>query len=155
MFKNCIFLTEIKIENNKEDISKKNSKMEIKISAINEIFSNCLLLKAIPVMPNWDTGNVIDMSKIFYNCKTLSVIPDISQWNTSNVIDMNRMFYNCVSLKSLPDLSKWKRDKVVNVIKIFYNCLFLSSISDIFKKKSKNININSLPEKSYSIFKLI
>ena len=181
MFKDCSFLTEIKIENIREDMNKNNLyiekrhdienhnsnkingylqninlfKLNIKISAMNEIFSNCLLLKTLPDISNWDTSNVIDTSKIFYNCKNLSIIPDISKWDTSNVIDMNKMFYNCVSLKTLPDISKWNTDNVVNIIKMFYNCLSLSSIPDISRNKLNNINMNSLLEKSYSIFKLI
>ena len=190
MFKDCISLTEIKIENNSENIlfNDKNSlyierrnnlnkheynnlfdylnnnsqnklyncsKWNIKISAMNEIFSNCLLLKKIPDISKWNTSNLIDMNKMFYNCRNLSLIPDISKWNTSNVIDMNRMFYNCATLTSLPDLSKWNTKNVINIVEMFYNCLSLSSIPDISKKNLKNTNMNSLLEKSYSIFKLI
>ena len=139
--------------------NKENAKLNIKwngnISALNEMFSNCPLLKTIPDISNWNTSKIIDMSRIFYNCRNLSIIPDISKWDTSNVIDMNRMFYNCASLKSLPDISKWDTENVFNMNKMFYNCLFLSSIPDISKKKMKNMNMNSLFEKSYSIFKLI
>ena len=122
---------------------------------MNEIFSNCLLLKVLPDISNWDTSNVIDMSKIFHNCKNLSLLPDISKWDTSNVIDMNRMFYNCKNLKLLPDISKWNTDNVVNIIQIFYNCLSLSSIPDISKKKLNKMIVDSMLEKSYSIYKLI
>ena len=187
MFKDCIFLTEIKIANNRKYINKKNLynekrnyivnhnynniddylqkinrnkfnnylKCNIKISAMNEIFSNCFSLKKLPDISNWDTSNVIDMSKLFYKCFSLSLLPDLSKWDTSNVIDMNGMFYKCIKLKSLPDLSKWKKDNVVNIIKMFDHCLSLSLIPNISNKKSKNINMNSLNEKSYSIFKLI
>jgi len=85
MFRDCLFLTGIKIENNRKYINKNNekknyienhnsnnindySKWKIKISAMNEIFSNCFSLKALPDISNWDTSNVIDMNKMFYKC---------------------------------------------------------------------------------------
>ena len=75
-----------------------NTEWNTKIHTINNIFSNCILLSSLPDISNWDTSNIIDMSKIFYNCRSLTSLPDISNWKTNNVIDMNKMFYNCFSI---------------------------------------------------------
>ena len=100
----------------------------------------------------WDTSNIIDMSKIFYNCSSLPLLPDISKWNTFNVINISKMFYNCSSLLLLSDLSKWNIKNVSNMNEIFYNCISLISLPDIFlnkiiKQKKKNMNMNSMFEK--------
>ena len=57
---------------------------------MNELFSNCSSLLSLPDISNWDTSDVISMSKIFYNCKSLSILPDISKWNLGNVINMEK-----------------------------------------------------------------
>ena len=102
---------------------------------MNEIFSNCSALIYLPDISDWDTINVIDMSKIFYNCRKLSFLSDISKWNTCNVIDMNKMFYNCISLKSISDISKWNTKNVSNIDGMFYNCISMISVPDISKFK--------------------
>ena len=157
-----------------------NYKRKTKISAMNEIFSNCSSLISLPDIFDWDTSNIIDMSKIFYNCRSLSFIPDISKWDTSSLIDMNNIFYKCVSLSSLPDISKLNTNKVVSIERAFYKCISLSilpnlsewnnkityiekaikdcmSLKSIFypvQNKLNNIWIGSMYEKSCSIFKL-
>jgi len=157
---------------------KNNSEWNTKISAINNIFSNCVLLSSLPDISNWDTSNIFDMSKLFYNCRSLTTLPNISKWNTNNVIDMNKIFYNCFSLLSLPGITKWNIDNIYNMDKMFYNCFSLSSIPAKFKWNDNNNNsgynfkdckllkyipnipkrnqsISSMFEKSSAIFKLI
>ena len=173
-----------KIYNQNENIKNINNKennyfkKNFKITAMNEIFSNCPSLISLPDISEWDTSNIIDMSKIFYNCRSLSFIPDISKWDISNVVDMHKMFKNCISISLLPDLTKWNINHVCNFDDAFDNCLSLSSLSNFFgynnnlvfmikncfslislfyikTNKQKNIGMSSMNEKSCSIFKLI
>ena len=106
-------------QNNK--IMDNDFNLNIKISAMNEIFSNCTSLISFPDISNWDTNDVIDMNKIFYNCRSLSSLPDISKWNTKNVIDMSNIFYNCSSLSLLPDIS----NGVLRMLKILVKCFII------------------------------
>ena len=122
---------------------KDNSEWNMKISVMNNIFSNCILLSSLPDISNLDTSNIIDMSKLFYNCRSLTSLPDISKWNTNNVIDMNMMFYNCLSLSSLPDISKWNTNNAIDINGMFSNCSSLSSLPDISKWNTNNVNYMS------------
>ena len=76
------------------------------VTKMNDIFSNCKLLKSLPDISKWDTSNVTNMNTLFWCCESLISLPDISKWDTSKVNDMHEMFGNCRSLKSLPDISK-------------------------------------------------
>ena len=100
------------INNNKNSVNE-NTEWNTKISVMNDIFSNCILLSSIPDISNLDTSNIIDMSKLFYNCRSLTLISDISKWNTNNVADLSQIFYGCESLVSLPNISKWNTNKVM------------------------------------------
>ena len=52
------------------------------------------------------------MNNLFSNCSLLKSLPDISKWNTINVSDINNLFSHCSSLLSLPDISKWNINKI-------------------------------------------
>ena len=172
-----IFQSRNIVPNNKNKV---NDYLEwnTKISAMNEMFSNCSSLISLPDISNLDTSNVFDMSKLFYKCKSLSFIPDISNWDTSNVTDMNKMFYKCISLSLLTDISKWNTFNMNNMDDMFSECSSLTSLPSLIKWKNKsdnlefnikncislqnlidtsrrNINMSSMFEKSASIFKLI
>ena len=41
---------------------------------------------------------VKNMRGLFEKCSSLYSLPDIAEWNTENVIDMSRLFYGCSSL---------------------------------------------------------
>ena len=74
------------------------------------------------------------MRNVFKNCVALKSLPDISNWNTINVTDMSNLFQNCESLESFPNISKWNIKKVKNFSNIFDGCE-KSIIPEIFKNK--------------------
>ena len=51
------------------------------------MFSGCILLKNLPDISNWDTSNVVDMSKMFMCLKHIISFPDISKWKIQKVTD--------------------------------------------------------------------
>ena len=198
MFKDCSSLLYIKFNNsiyNKQDIlfnstnnifigNKKNEifydnyKWNTNISSIDEIFSNCSSLLALPDISDWDTKNIIEFNKIFYNCKSLLSLPDIYKWEIKNFIDLDGIFDNCsylvsltalgwednsvnikeilykfLSLYLLPYISEWKYKKSFNFKNDNYQSL--KPLPNISKSKINNMNISYMFEKSSSIFKLI
>ena len=48
-----------------------------------------------------EISNVNNMEGMFKDCVSLKSLPDISEWDTKNVINMNYLFYNCKSLNAL------------------------------------------------------
>ena len=80
---------------------------------------------------NYDSSNVISLSKMFYNCKSLEYLPDISKLKTKNVKDMSHMFYNCSSLKEFPDISLWNTENVIYMNSMFENCNTIASLPNI------------------------
>jgi len=80
---------------------------------------------------NYDSSNVISLSKMFYNCKSLEYLPDISKLKTKNVKDMSHMFYNCSSLKEFPDISLWNIENVIYMNSMFENCNTIASLPNI------------------------
>ncbi len=145
MFKNCDFLTSVKIV---------NQWIMDKVKDMNSMFYECTALYQIKIFSDWNTSEVKDFSNMFYKCESLNDISDplkfntenaesfnnmfygceklgeikgISEWNTNNVTDMSSIFYNCYSLKDI-DLSKWDMHKVTNTSNMFYGCESLKSI---------------------------
>ena len=76
------------------------------------------------------------MSNMFNECLSLKSIPDISNWNTSKVKDISQMFSCCSSLSSIPDISKWDISNVTNKKDIFYKCDESLNIPRKFQEKS-------------------
>jgi surface protein len=124
---------------------KEKNKFEIKLKGIenvidmSEMFSNCVSLKYLPDISQWDTSKVTNMNKMFYNCFSLKSFPDISQWDTTKVTDMNNMFSSCSSLKYLPDISQWNMSKVERINGMFCNCSSLEYLPDISQWNTSNI----------------
>ena len=106
------------------------------------LFEESSSLTNLPDISNWDTSNVVDMSRIFSQCSSLTSLPDISKWDTSKVINMIGMFSHCFSLKSIPNFSYWNFEKLENMSYMFSECkslpLDISHISEWkFKKGIK------------------
>ena len=142
----------IEINSNKEN--KDYQKFNLKISSMNELFANCVSLKLLPDISNWDTCNVINMEKMFYNCRSLSLLPDISNWNTNNVINREKMFYNCLTLTSIPD--KFRMDNDINLSDLINNnCISMVFFPEKSKRKIKNTIPSSMIGRYYSMYKLI
>ena len=49
------------------------------------MFSSCPLLKSLPDISKWNTGNLVKMSGLFARDCELLEIPDISNWDTKKV----------------------------------------------------------------------
>ena len=66
---------------------------------MSKLFSGCISLEKIDFneAKNFRTGNVIDMSYMFQNCLKLEIL-DLNLLNTSNVVYMNNMFDLCKNL---------------------------------------------------------
>ena len=168
------------LENNKDNHNYDNYKWNTKISSIDEIFSNCSSLLALPDISEWNTNNIIEYYKIFYNCRSLLYLPDISKWDTKKAICTNRMFDNCSSL-ALLSASEWDNNNSLKISQTFYSYLKLYMLNYKFnlknhlnklkiivklleslpsssyksKNRKNNMNISYMLEKSSTIFKLI
>lgn len=64
---------------------------------------------------NWDTSEVVNMSKMFGQCMFLN--PNTSKWNTSKVTNMSLMFYR--NHNSDCDLTHWDVSAVTNMERMF------------------------------------
>ena len=107
---------------------------------INNMFSNCTLLKNIPNnLSKFNTINVRDMSYLFSKCELLNNLPDISKWNISNCNNISHLFHKCLNLIELPDLSKWNTHKVADMSLLFNECTSLKKMPDISKWDTKNV----------------
>ena len=106
---------------------------------MNSMFSGCILLKNLPDISNWDTSNVVDMSKMFMCLKHIISFPDISKWKIQKVTTMEEMFYFCTNLIFLPDISNWDLSQVFNFTRIFGECQSLQVLPDISKWNTKNV----------------
>ena len=98
------------------------------VTNMNHMFCECISLKSLPDISNWNISNVIDISHIFSGCKSITTFPDISKWITSKVKNMSYIFSECNSLKSLPNISKWDTSNVTDMSHMFYKCKSLLSI---------------------------
>ena len=78
------------------------------------------------IFDNFDTSNVIDMTRMFDACNSLTSL-DLSNFNTSKVTDMSFMFVSCNSLTSL-DLSNFNTSKVTSMSSMFGGCNSLTSL---------------------------
>jgi surface protein len=74
-----------------EDFSKNDSKLQIKLTEIN---------------------NIQDTSYMFYECTSLISLPDIEKWNTEFITSMSCMFFGCSSIVSLPGISEFNMEYV-------------------------------------------
>ena len=44
---------------------------------------------------NWDTKNIVNMSKFFCECNELISVPNLSSLDTQNVKNMSFFFFGC------------------------------------------------------------
>jgi surface protein len=103
----CVNLTTI---NNLENLDTSRN------TTFRSMFYDCNNLKAID-LSTWDVGNVTDMRSMFNNCNKLSSIGNVSNWNTKNLVIMTKLFDSCAFTNL--DLSGWITDKVTNMEYLF------------------------------------
>lgn len=108
-------------------------------------------LKEIKGLENFDTSNVISMSRMFLFCTDLTSL-NVSSFNTSNVTDMSLMFNQLKSLKSI-DLSNFDTSNVTNMARMFRDSGFVtlnlsnfntSNVTNMETMFFGNINLESL-----------
>ena len=121
-----------------------------------EIVDIPMLLKEIRGLENFDTSNVISMSRMFLYCSNLTSL-NVSNFNTSNVVDMGGMFNQLDSLKTI-DLSNFDTSNVTNMERMFRDSGFVSlDLSNFNTSKVTNmetmfygnINLESLDVSSF------
>ncbi len=110
-----------------------------KVTSLFRMFEDCLSLKDITGLQNWNTKNITDMNKMFEGCSSLTDITPLQNWKTNNVIDMNAMFFRCSSLTDITPLQNWKTNKVNNMRFMFCGCLSLTDITPLQNWKTNNV----------------
>ena len=125
MFRNC---------NNLEYIKFNNSKSEMIVTDISNMFDHCISLKTLD-LSNFNSSQVSNMISTFSNCWSLSSL-NLNGSNTSSVVYFVQAFYNCISLTSL-DLSSFDTSKAWMMNLMFYNCSSLISLNLLNFKTSK------------------
>ena len=63
-------------------------------------------------LSNFNTKNVMNMSKMFSNCFKLTNI-NLSNFNTQNVMNMSGMFSKCNNLTNIIVVNKLSRSKIM------------------------------------------
>ena len=125
------------------------------VTDMNNLFSNCILLKNIPDISKWDASNLTNSSNLFSNCINLLTIDDISKWKMNKVTNMSNMFFNCKNIISLPDISSWDLKSLTNMNGIFCNCSSLKSLPEISKWNTERvINMSGLFRNCINLEKL-
>ena len=81
------------------------------------MFNECINLKEIKGINQFNTDKVTNMSVMFQKCNVLEYL-DLSNFNTSNVTDMSYMFSGCNNLKYLNLLNFTNNCKNTNM---FFN----------------------------------
>ena len=152
MFKNCVKLLEISIDNDFININdEKFYKFEEFFDYNNDYNENIYEYYCDNNHDNFYNDN----DNIFSNCSeiakrkdmdinhsnsTISDIKDniiIHQYNYYS--NMSEIFYNCLSLLSLPDISKWNTNNVEDMSGMFSDCSSLLSLPDISKWNTNNV----------------
>ena len=129
-----------------EDFSKSDSKLQIKLTEINNIqdtsymFYECTSLISLPDIEKWNTEFITSMRCMFFGCSSIVSLPGISKFNMEYVENMSWMFSGCTSLTNLPDISKWKISNVYSLNGLFYKCESLLSLPDISEWDTKNVS---------------
>ena len=69
---------------------------------MNSMFKDCINLKEIAGIENWDMSNVENINNMFYGCKEFN--QNISNWNTSNIKSKHKWFKGSgLMFKNVPD----------------------------------------------------
>ena len=84
------------------------------------MFYGCNSLKKLKLL-NFDTQNVINISKMFHGRNSLTKI-DLSNFQTQKVKNMNILFCNC---KILKELNFHPKNAAGNLNLIFHGCFYL------------------------------
>lgn len=90
------------------------------------MFTNCMCLKKITGIKNWNFQLSNSLSSMFSGCWSLEEL-DVSNWNVSTVTNLSSMFANCWSLKNL-NISNWYAPNTTNVASMFDYCYSLEEI---------------------------
>ncbi|WP_154859498.1 BspA family leucine-rich repeat surface protein [Cyclobacterium xiamenense] len=86
-----------------------------RVTSLVEMFRDCKILNGPSNINEWNTSNVIDMSRMFEGAFTFN--QDISNWDVGNVINMFTMFYEAHAFDQ--DISSWNTSNVTNMFFMF------------------------------------
>ena len=90
----------------------------------------------------FDSKNVVDMSKLFYGDYTLEEVI-LNNLNTSNVKNMESMFYGCSKIKYI-DLSHFDLTQVTSMNSMFQTCSALTSVNLFQIKTSELLDMSKM-----------
>ena len=142
LFKDCVYIEEVKITNCKRSNIYNTSKM----------FYGCKSLVKADIS-NLKIQNVQDMSWMFYFCSSLEEV-NCSNLKTSNATNMEYMFSWCSSLKGL-NLSNFDTKNVTNMESMFADCSSLSYLNIMNFDISKVNNMKYMFEGCKSLNNLV
>ena len=142
LFKDCIYIKEVKVTNCIRDTIYNTSKM----------FYGCKSLVKADIS-KLNTRNVNNMGWMFYFCSSLEEVI-ISNLNTLNATNMEYMFAWCVSLKEL-NLSNLDTKNVINMESMFSDCSSLSYLNILNFNLSSVINMKYMFENCKSLNNLV
>lgn len=90
-------------------------------AGLNSMFYNCLSVKHIYGIENFNIQNCTQLSQVFYNCRNLQNL-NLSNWNTNNVTTIAALFSQCFSIQDLSFVSNWRFNNLTNISSAFNNC---------------------------------
>jgi len=111
----------------------------LKITCINNMFTECGSLKRIGDLGGWDISQIRDMGWMFSCCKYLTDVGDLGGWDTSNVTNIHCMFNGCEALKDIGNLGGWDVSRVTYMSFIFNGCRSLTDIGDLGEWDTSNV----------------
>lgn len=96
---------------------------------ISGMFRECLWLKDIVALANWNVSNATDFSYLFYYCSELESLHGIENWDVSKVTSFSQIFLGCETIEDVDVLANWDVSKVSNFSYAFSGCQKLTDIS--------------------------
>ena len=127
MFNNCENIEYVKLPNTKN-----------RVTSIAGLFSNCLKLKRIYNIENFDASHLLTMNQAFKLCHELEEV-DMSKWNVPFIEEMEYAFEQAYQIKTL-DFSGFDFSNLIKINSMAINATNLEHV--IFKKKNF-INLTS------------
>lgn len=97
------------------------------VKTMRGLFSQCVDVKYIKGINNWDLSKVTDLGEMFNHCEHLESI-DLTNWDITNVKRMDGLFQNCYKLKNIKGLNTWNTEKVECIDYMFRRDLSLKEI---------------------------
>lgn len=98
---------------------------------ISGMFRECIWLKDIVALANWNVSNATDFGYLFYYCSDLESLHGIENWDVSHVTSFDRLFDQCDSIASISELAGWNTSSLTNLAYTFTYCEKIDDISPL------------------------